>query len=185
MVDSNKKIPAPRSGCIQASQARFSSPRPGRRAASIHRFIIADDHRAGFGFMQENVAQFRNPPSLTGDPVLCEGAAAVAPRSIWSASFSSRARRPRWLSARVGQFQRIRLARFLVAPPAFHSGLHSDLAHQAGRQKFGRDFQCGAAFQSGWHNDATIFALRGGGKNRKLHVSKFSQETSSGSSSRV
>jgi hypothetical protein len=54
-ADSNKIIPVRGSGCIQHTHARFSSTRPGHRAGSIERFIIADDHRAGFGFMQENV----------------------------------------------------------------------------------------------------------------------------------
>ena len=43
------------------------------------------------------------------------------------------------LQSRVSQFQRIRLACFLVASPGFHSGLRFDLARQAGLQKLGRD----------------------------------------------
>ena len=35
-------------------------------------------------------------------------------------------------SSGVSQFQRIRLARFLVASPGFHSRLRFDLAHEAG-----------------------------------------------------
>jgi len=34
----------------------FLFSQTGPPAGSIDRFIIADDHRAGFGFMQENVA---------------------------------------------------------------------------------------------------------------------------------
>ena len=84
------------------------------------------------------------------------------------------------LQSRVSQFQRIRLARFFVAPPGFHSGLRFDLARQAGCQKLGRDLLQRAGFQGLRRNEAAILALRRGGQNRELRVGKFGQRTHRG-----
>jgi len=63
------------------------------------------------------------------------------------------------LQARVSQFQRIRLARFLVASPGFHSRLRFDLAHEAGLQKLGRDLLRRGGFQGLRRDEAAILAL--------------------------
>jgi len=63
------------------------------------------------------------------------------------------------LQSRVGQFQRIRLARFLVASPGFLSGLRFDLARQAGLQKLGRDLLRRGGFQGLRRDEAAILAL--------------------------
>ena len=63
------------------------------------------------------------------------------------------------LQSRVSQFQRIRLARFLVASPGFHSALRFDLARQASLQKLGRDLLRRGGFQGLRRDEAAILAL--------------------------
>ena len=58
-----------------------------------------------------------------------------------------------------GQFQRIRLACFLVASPDLHSGPRFDLAHEAGLQKLGRDLLRRGGFQGLRRDEAAILAF--------------------------
>jgi len=63
------------------------------------------------------------------------------------------------LQSRVGQLQRICLARFLGASPGFHSGLRFDRAYKAGSQKLGGDLLRSRGFQGLRRGEAAILAL--------------------------